>query len=63
MRYKAQIRPSYLLCPLKYTWHEIDKCIQKLDNEKYSVFDESEYVEVDNTFRIENVSCYEFLKI
>ncbi|XP_022178561.1 arginyl-tRNA--protein transferase 1 isoform X2 [Myzus persicae] len=41
MRYKAKFRPSYLLCPLQYTWHAIDKCIQKLDNEKYSIFDES----------------------
>lgn len=42
MRYKAQFQPSYLLCPLRYTWHEIDKCIQKLDNAKYSIFNESE---------------------
>lgn len=56
MRYKAKFRPSYLLCPLRYTWHEIDKCIQKLDNEKYSIFNESEDIQEDNSLNIENVN-------
>lgn len=42
MRYKANIHPSYLLCPLRHTWHPIEKCIPKLDNAKYCTFDESE---------------------
>jgi len=56
MRYKSKFRPSYLLCPLRYTWHEIDKCIQKLDNEKYSIFNESEDIQDDNNLDIENVN-------
>lgn len=58
MRYKAKFHPSYLLCPLQYTWHAIDKCIQKLDNEKYSIFNESEDIDDDNDTLsiIENVN-------
>ncbi|VVC33832.1 Hypothetical protein CINCED_3A002030 [Cinara cedri] len=57
MRYKAKFEPSYLLCPLRYTWHAIDKCIQKLDNEKYSIFNESENICDDNNTQsiIENI--------
>lgn len=58
MRYKAQFQPSYLLCPLRYTWHSIDKCILKLDNEKYSIFNESEDIDDDDNSSpiiIENV--------
>lgn len=59
MRYKAKFRPSYLLCPLRYTWHAIDKCIQKLDMEKYSVFNESEDIHSENdNFRIEKVKYF-----
>lgn len=56
MRYKGQFRPSYLLCPLRYTWHAFDKCIQKLDNEKYSIFNESEDIHADDTVNIDNVN-------
>ncbi|XP_060856733.1 arginyl-tRNA--protein transferase 1 isoform X1 [Metopolophium dirhodum] len=55
MRYKAKFRPSYLLCPLKYTWHAIDKCIQKLDNEKYSIFDVSGDIQDADIFTIDNI--------
>jgi len=58
MRYKAKFRPSYLLCPLKYTWHAIDKCIQKLDVEKYSIFDESGDIQDADIFTIDNVNIY-----
>lgn len=58
MRYKAKFRPSYLLCPLRYTWHAIDKCIQKLDNVKYSIFDESKDIQDMNTMSIEDVIHY-----
>lgn len=61
MHYKTQIWPSYLLCSLKYTWHEIDKWIQKLNIEKYSIFDQSGDVQVDNTFNIEDVSSFVIL--
>jgi len=57
MRYKAKFQPSFLLCPLRYTWHAIDKCLKKLDKEKYSIFDESEDVE-NEILEIENVSNF-----
>lgn len=56
MRYKAKIRPSYLLCPQKYTWHAIEKCILKLDNNSYSIFDESDDTEDNDDFTIDNVN-------
>lgn len=56
MRYKAKFQPSYLLCPLRYTWHAIDECIKELDKKKYSVFNKSEDGYVDNdTVNIDNV--------
>jgi arginine-tRNA-protein transferase len=59
MRYKAKFRPSYLLCPLRYTWHAVERCIQKLDNEKYSIFNESDDVQDDgDTLRIDNVNHF-----
>lgn len=48
MNYKAKFQPSFLLCPLKYTWHTVEKCIKKLDKEKYSVFDESDDIHGDS---------------
>lgn len=36
MRYKAGIKPSKLLCPETYVWCDIDKCLPKLDESKYS---------------------------
>lgn len=35
MRYKAQIRPSKLLCPETYVWCDVEKCLPKLDVSKY----------------------------
>ncbi|XP_015586969.1 arginyl-tRNA--protein transferase 1 [Cephus cinctus] len=35
MRYKAKIRPSKLLCPETYVWCDIEKCLPKLDKQKY----------------------------
>lgn len=60
MRYKAKFKPSYLLCPLRYTWHGIDRCVQKLDKEKYSIFDESDDIQDEDgdTLRIENVNNF-----
>ncbi|XP_063976059.1 arginyl-tRNA--protein transferase 1 isoform X2 [Diachasmimorpha longicaudata] len=40
MRYKAKVRPSFLLCPETYTWHPIEKCTPKLDKDKYSRLNE-----------------------
>lgn len=36
MRYKARLRPSFLLCPVAYTWISIEKCLQKIDLTPYS---------------------------
>ena len=31
MRYKARIAPSYLLCPETYTFHPIERCLEKIE--------------------------------
>ncbi|XP_026684075.1 arginyl-tRNA--protein transferase 1 isoform X4 [Diaphorina citri] len=36
MRYKGNLRPSYLLCPEVYSWHFIQEARQLLDRSKYS---------------------------
>lgn len=36
MRYKGRLHPSYLLCPETYVWCPIEKCLPKLDINKYS---------------------------
>lgn len=36
MRYKGKLAGSDLLCPETYTWIPIEKCIPKLDINKYS---------------------------
>jgi len=56
MRYKARFRPSYLLCPLQYTWHAIDKCIPKLDHKVNSIFNESDDIQDDDVFPIDKVN-------
>lgn len=40
MRYKGQYRPSDLLCPETYTWVPIERCIAKLENTRYSRFNQ-----------------------
>ncbi|XP_017888336.1 arginyl-tRNA--protein transferase 1 isoform X2 [Ceratina calcarata] len=54
MRYKARMRPSYLLCPETYAWFDIDRSLSKLDKQKYSrlnddidAIDEDGVVDVD----------------
>lgn len=56
MRYKAKFRPSYLLCPRQYTWHAIEKCCEKLDGKMYSIFNESDDIQDDDSFDIDNVN-------
>ncbi|KAJ8927850.1 hypothetical protein NQ314_019652, partial [Rhamnusium bicolor] len=36
MRYKGKLVPSFLLCPETYHWIPIEKCIAKLDVNKYA---------------------------
>ncbi|XP_062580443.1 arginyl-tRNA--protein transferase 1-like isoform X1 [Saccostrea cucullata] len=53
MKYKGQYYPSYLLCPEVYSWHPIEECAPKLDQNRYSRFaepgkeDEEGKVELD----------------
>lgn len=54
MRYKARISPSFLLCPEIFTWHPIEKCIEKINqsdgcrlNEEASAVDENFSSEID----------------
>ena len=48
MRYKSQYHPSYLLCPETYNWVEVTKCAPKLDQSKYSRFNEDMKIEDNN---------------
>lgn len=41
MRYKARISPSYLLCPVTYTWPPIGDCIKKIEEHGYSRLNEN----------------------
>ncbi|KAK0178712.1 hypothetical protein PV327_007575 [Microctonus hyperodae] len=41
MRYKAKMRPSKLLCPATFKWFDIDHCIPKLNENKYSRFNDN----------------------
>ena len=49
MRYKSQYPPSYLLCPDTYNWVDVTKCAPKLDQSKYSRFNEDMTIEDANS--------------
>lgn len=40
MRYKGQYRPSDLLCPETFSWVAIERCVPKLDDTRYSRFNQ-----------------------
>ncbi|KAJ4439160.1 hypothetical protein ANN_15117 [Periplaneta americana] len=40
MRYKASYSPSFLLCPEVYTWHPVNECKIRLDQNKYCRFND-----------------------
>jgi arginine-tRNA-protein transferase len=40
MRYKGRFEPSRLLCPERFTWHYLSRCVAALDREKYVVLSE-----------------------
>ncbi len=44
MRYKAQYTGSYLLCPETYQWIEMESCIPKLNENKYTRLSSSDQV-------------------
>lgn len=57
MRYKAKIKPSFLLCPETYTWREIEECLPKLDLSKYSRFNEDlDAVDEEGNIDVDDVS-------
>nr|CAG4648657.1 EOG090X06AF [Polyphemus pediculus] len=41
MNYKAQYKPSYLLCPESYSWQPIQTCLAQIEKSKYSRLDDS----------------------
>lgn len=41
MRYKAQFAPSQLLCPVRYSWHDLAACAPALDAARYAVFSDA----------------------
>ncbi|XP_070168730.1 arginyl-tRNA--protein transferase 1 isoform X2 [Polyergus mexicanus] len=56
MRYKAKMRPSKLLCPQTYVWCDVEPCLIKLDNEKYSrLNDDSNAIDDDGIIDIREV--------
>ncbi|KAL0476525.1 arginyl tRS [Acrasis kona] len=38
MKYKAQYKPSQLLCPVTFEWVDLDECTHKLDQSKFCSF-------------------------
>eukprot|EP01117_Protostelium_nocturnum_P009044 TRINITY_DN3244_c0_g1_i1.p1 TRINITY_DN3244_c0_g1~~TRINITY_DN3244_c0_g1_i1.p1 ORF type:complete len:589 (-),score=181.91 TRINITY_DN3244_c0_g1_i1:287-2053(-) len=54
MRYKAQYKPSDLLCPLNYTWVPLAEVTPKLDQHKYFQFSEGEVVSIPEA-RVERI--------
>lgn len=43
MRYKANVKPSYVLCPEIYTWHLLDeKLSSEMDAVRYKKINNSE---------------------
>jgi len=58
MRYKAKMRPSKLLCPQTYVWCDIEPCLIKLDNEKYSrLNDDVNAIDEDGVIDVQEVYC------
>ena len=45
MRYKAQYKPSQLLCPVTLTWHNLEVALPKLDEAKFTRFAKAEVEE------------------
>ncbi|KAL0118103.1 hypothetical protein PUN28_009046 [Cardiocondyla obscurior] len=56
MRYKARMRPSKLLCPETCVWCDIDPCLAKLNNEKYSrLNDDIDAIDENGVVNIEEI--------
>ncbi|XP_060521349.1 arginyl-tRNA--protein transferase 1 isoform X2 [Cylas formicarius] len=48
MRYKGNLRPSYLLCPESYVFVPIERCLPKLDASKYSRLNDDAHARDEN---------------
>ncbi|KAK0053361.1 arginyl-tRNA--protein transferase 1-like isoform X1 [Biomphalaria pfeifferi] len=55
MRYKGQFVPSFLACPVSYTWVPIEQCRPKLDASKYSRLSESGVEDKDKDIDVNQV--------
>jgi len=50
------MQPSKLLCPETYVWCDIEPCLAKLDNEKYSrLNDEINAIDENGVVNVEEV--------
>jgi len=56
MRYKADYKPSYLLSPVTYTWHQYSQCAPLLDESPYVVFSEKLNHETNELTSIDETS-------
>lgn len=57
MRYKANVRPSYLLCPEVYTWHLLDARLSaEVDAEKYKRMN-TEQDDIDKVTKDDLTNC------
>uniref|UniRef100_A0A2C9JLZ4 Arginyl-tRNA--protein transferase 1 n=1 Tax=Biomphalaria glabrata TaxID=6526 RepID=A0A2C9JLZ4_BIOGL len=71
MRYKGQFVPSFLACPVSYTWVSIEQCRPKLDASKYSrlselgVEDKDKDIDVNQVLVLNkgNILPYGFFKM
>ncbi|XP_075211102.1 arginyltransferase 1 isoform X1 [Lycorma delicatula] len=56
MRYKARLKPSFLLCPETYTWHPFEEAQLKLKISKYSrLNDDEDATDVDSDVNVNEV--------
>jgi len=58
MRYKGKYHPSDLCSPVSYNWHDIGECIPKLDENKYSTFEEDSYKPPERKASVQKLLIY-----
>lgn len=62
MRYKARMQPSKLLCPETYVWCDIEPCLAKLNNEKYSrLNDDINAIDENGVVNVEEVGLFKII--
>lgn len=61
MKYKARLKPSFLLCPETYTWHPYEEAQLKLKVSKYSrLNDDKNAIDVDGNINVNEVRIIHF---